>query len=271
MAEELLPFQRLQLAFAAAIRDPQSQAWSHTAAPQRLQIYRQLAYNNIESFLATGFPVVKAILGDAAWPPLIRDFLRQRQCQTPYLFELGEEFLCYLQEERGGDEQDPPFLLELAHYEWVELALLIAEASPPEENPALLEDPLAHRIYLSELAWPLAYRFPVHRLSPGYLPGAPPAEPTFLLVYRDRGDEVNFLEVGAGAFRLLNALQQAGPLDASAAFDATAPEGEPDGEALIRSRRALLIELATLSVIGVCANADQQAAPGSTMRLDAPR
>jgi len=271
MAEELLPFQRLQRAFAAAIRDPQNHAGPDAAPPQRLQIYRQLAYNNIESFLSTGFPVVKAILGDAAWPALIRDFLRRRQCKTPYLFELGEEFLSYLQDERGRNEEDPPFLLELAHYEWVELALLTAEASPPEENAALLEEPLSQTIYLSELAWPLAYRFPVHRIGPDYVPASPPAEPTFLLVYRDRGDEVNFLEIGAGAYQLLNELQQAGAMEAGAAFSATASADELDRQALSRSHRELLIELAKLSVIGACAAPETQAASGSKSGSGAPR
>lgn len=271
MGEKLLPFQRLQQAFASAIRDPQNHTGLEAAAPQRVQIYRQLAYNNIESFLATGFPVVKAILGDAAWPALIRDFLRRRRCRTPYLFELGEEFLSYLQGERGQKEEDPPFLLELAHYEWVELALLIAQASPPEENPALLEEPLSQTIYLSDLAWPLAYRFPVHRIGPHYVPTAPPAEPTFLLVYRDRSDEVSFLEIGDGAYRLLDELQRTGPVEAAAALGATAGPDGLDAEASSFSPRALLIELAKLSVIGACAANDQEVAAASKTGSGAPR
>ena len=206
-----------------------------------------------------------------AWPPLVRDFLRRRRCQTPYLFELGEEFLAYLQDERGRKEEDPPFLLELAHYEWVELALLIDGASPPEENPALVEEPLSHRIYLSELAWPLAYRFPVHRIGPDFLPAAPPAEPTFLLVYRDRSDEVNFLEIGAGAYQLLAALQQAGPIEASSFLSEIAPPGGLDEQGLSRERHALLIELAKLSVIGACAATEKETALDSNAGLVVPQ
>jgi RNA polymerase sigma factor (sigma-70 family) len=46
----------------------------------------------------------------------------------------------------------------------------------------------------SPLAWPLAYRWPVHRLAPGFQPAEPPAVPTFLVVYRDDSDAVRFLE-----------------------------------------------------------------------------
>ena len=271
MTDGLLPFQRLQQTFAAAIRDPQNHEGPDAAPPQRLQIYRQLVYNNLESFLATGFPVVKAILSEAAWSALIRDFLRRRQCKTPYLFELAEEFLSYLQDERSRNEEDPPFLLELAHYEWVELALLTAEASPPEGNPALFQEPMSQTIYLSELAWPLAYRFPVHRIGRDYLPSSPPSDPTFLLVYRDRSDEVKFLEIGVGAYQLLSTLQHAGPIKATLAFSVAAPTNDLDGEALNRSHRELLTELVNLSVIGICAATDQDVASGSKTALDAPR
>ena len=123
MAEEIRSFQRLQHAFAASIRDPENEPGPQGVPAQRMQIYRQLVFNNLKSFLATGFPVVKATLGEKAWPALIKDFLRRHHSKTPYLFEISEEFLAYLQNERGQTDNDPPFLLELAHYEWVELAL----------------------------------------------------------------------------------------------------------------------------------------------------
>ena len=50
---------------------------------------------------------------------------------------------------------------------------------------------------LSPLAWPLSYRFPVHRIRPDYQPASPPEEPTHLLVYRNRKDEVRFMELNA--------------------------------------------------------------------------
>ena len=43
------------------------------------------------------------------------------------------------------------------------------------------------------LAWPLSYRFPVHRIGKFFQPGGAPADPTHLLVYRNRQDEVRFM------------------------------------------------------------------------------
>jgi hypothetical protein len=72
---------------------------------------------------------------------------------------------------------------------------------------------------LSPLAWPLAYRFPVHRLSPDYTPGTAPETPTFLVVYRDRGDRVGFLEINPVTARLLERL--------------AAPDAEATGRVLL--------------------------------------
>ena len=138
MPEATRPFQRLQYGFAASIRDPENQPRPQGVPAPRMQVYQELIYNNLELFLATGFPVLKATAGDAMWRALIRDFLRCHQSKTPYLAELGEEFLTYLQNERTQIESDPAFLLELAHYEWVELALLIAEAVLPAEDAPVI-------------------------------------------------------------------------------------------------------------------------------------
>jgi hypothetical protein len=48
----------------------------------------------------------------------------------------------------------------------------------------------------------------VHRLSPEYQPAEPPESPTFLVVYRDAADTVQFLEIGAETARLLDVLEQ---------------------------------------------------------------
>jgi uncharacterized protein len=251
MPKAVQPFQRLQYAFAASIRDPENQPRPPGVPAQRMQLYRKLVYNNFESFIASGFPVLKATLGEAMWQALIIDFLRCHQSKTPYLAELGEEFLTYLQDERGEAGTDPPFLVELAHYEWVELALLIAETTLPAETPALLEDPLSRKIYLSELAWPLAYRFPVHRIGPDFRPRCPPAEPSFLLVYRDRDNRVRFLEISSGIYLLLDLLRRKGPIDATAALTETAATmTSDDHSAFVSGSRALLADLAQRCVIG---------------------
>ena len=241
----------MQHAFATSIRDPDNNPHADVAPADRIQIYRQLIYNNLELFLSRVFPVLKATLGGEAWSALVGDFLRAHQSNTPYLFEIAEEFLRYLQDERPQTEHDPPFLLELGHYEWVELALEIAEEAPPPENSRLLKDPLSQTIFLSELAWPLAYRFPVHRIRPDFQPRSPPPKPSFLLVYRDRDDTVNFMEIGSAVYFLLEALRSQGPMQAAAALAETTLTAERGRDrASVSKSRSLLVDLAQRAVIG---------------------
>jgi len=61
---------------------------------------------------------------------------------------------------------------------------------------------------LSPLAWPVSYRFPVHRIRPGFEPEAPPEQATHILVYRDRSDKVRFMQLNDVSRLLLNLLQE---------------------------------------------------------------
>lgn len=170
-------------------------------------IYRELFFNNVAGLLAGNFPVLNRILGPDRWQALVRDFYRDHRCRTPLFHEIAQEFLGYLGEERGARPEDPRFMYELAHYEWVELALSLADATLDEPAVDPQGDLLAGIPVLSPLAWPLAYRFPVHRLSPQFQPAEPPAEASFYVVYRDRSDRVGFISVNAVTVRLVERLQ----------------------------------------------------------------
>jgi len=158
-----------------------------------MQIYRELFYNNVEDFLASSFPVIRAITDDARWHAMVRDYFSHHKAKTPLFPEMPREFLQYLESEREPQTEDMPFLLELAHYEWVELALTIAEQKLPAHHHK--GDLLAQIPVLSPLAWPLQYRYPVHQISPDFLPQQVGENVTSLVVYRDRQDEVGFLEI----------------------------------------------------------------------------
>jgi hypothetical protein len=175
-----------------------------------MAIYRELVFNNLESLLGGNFPVAREVLGAEHWAGLVRGFFVHHRCTTPLFHELGQEFLTYLQG-RGEAAGDPPFLLELAHYEWVELALDIAEDGMDLAEVDPNGDLLAGIPVVSPVAWSLGYRFPVHRIGPGFKPERPDPEPTRLVVYRTRQGEVEFLEVNAVTARLLEILDQDTP------------------------------------------------------------
>lgn len=201
-------FKKRQYEFTAHIRDPKANPLPDGIEDRRMGIYRELLYNNIEGFIASGFPVIRKIYSDENWHAMVRDFFANHQSHSPYFLDISQEFIDYLQNERAVHDEDPAGLIELAHYEWVELALHVSDETINMDSIDANGDLLTQRPVFSPLAWPLAYRFPVHTMGPGKLPGEAPAQPTYLVVYRNRNDEVNFLETNPVTARLIALLQE---------------------------------------------------------------
>jgi hypothetical protein len=243
-------FQQTQYAFAAYIREPGRNPAPPGVKPERAAMYRELFCNNIMNFIGTSFPVLKQVLDEAHWLELVQDFFARHRSTTPYFSDFPEEFLAFLREERTSHPQDPPFLLELAHYEWVELALSLAEGEVPVTNMAE-QNPLDCWITLSELAWPLAYRFPVQRISRDYQPSEPPVEPTLLAVYRDREDAVHFVELNPPTYRLLQIMETQGRIQAKECLLQIAQElGYKDTAAILSFGADMLRDLAKRGILG---------------------
>ena len=128
------PFMQRQYEFAAHIRDPDNQPAPDDIEDRRMGIYRELFYNNVEGFLSSSFPVLRKLMDDASWHAMARDFYARHRCHSPLFLEIPREFLNYLQHERIDQADDLPFLWELAHYEWVELALSVADSDDGEHR-----------------------------------------------------------------------------------------------------------------------------------------
>jgi len=235
-------FIQQQYAFAAHIRAPASNAAPADIEDRRMAIYRELFYNNVEGFLSNSFPVLRKLFTDEAWHRLVRDFYSRHQCHSPLFLEIPHEFLSYLDEERGEQPADPPFLRELAHYEWVELAVSVAESTPPEATDPH-GDLLEQLPVVSPLAWPLSYHYPVHRIRPDFQPQTPGEQPTYLLVYRDADDEVGFLELNTVSARLFSLLQEGDVSNGRRALQLIAGELQhPDPGAVVQGGVAILEE-----------------------------
>ena len=196
------------MAFAAHLRDPERVPAPAGVEPHRMAVYRELFFANVAGLLAGSFPVVCRILGTEGWNRLVREFYAMHHAHTPYFLELPREFVEWLRARGERPAGEPAFLDELAHYEWVELALAISQEALPAAAAPRDVDPLDSMLAVSPLAWALAYRWPVHRLEPAFQPAKPPAEATFLVVYRDDTDSVKFLEIGAQTAALLDELER---------------------------------------------------------------
>jgi hypothetical protein len=200
-------FQQAQYQFAAHLRDPERNSAPADIEDRRMQIYRELFYNNVEDFMASAFPVLRKISSDGIWHARVRDFYARHQCHDPIFHRVAAEFMSFLENERGDHVDDPPFIRELCHYEWVELALSVSDLELTPELADPNGDLLAGRPLVSPLAWTLAYEWPVQRIGPDAIPDAPGEQPTYLIVNRNRQDEVKFMEVNAVTARLMQLLE----------------------------------------------------------------
>ncbi len=239
-----IDFKQKQAEFAAYIRNPAVAPAPQDVAPERLAMYRELFFNNVDSFLCSNFPVLRAILSDGQWQALAEDFFARHSCRTPHFSEIAEEFLDYLQNERDS-AADLPFLLELAHYEWVEMALSIARDAPDFGDPQFIENLLKHRLALSPVAWPLVYQYPVERIGPDYLPQDPLVDPSYLIVYRDRTDHVHFMQTTPYTYRLLQIIEQTSGRSGQEYLQALAAElpEQADQQSLLQMALKVLQEL----------------------------
>jgi uncharacterized protein len=230
------------------IRDPQANPPPPGIEPRRLKIYRDLFRGNLEGLLSAQFPVIRGLRGPEFWAGLVDGFLREHRAQTPLFPEIGREFIAYLQQREQDELGDPPFLPELAHYEWAELGI----ALDPADLAAIEADPegdlMAQVPVLSPLAWPLAYVWPVDRIRPDYQPDAPPPAPSLFLLQRRGDHSVAFARLDPLGFALLQHLREA-PAPGLELVRRLAPLAGAEPEALLAPARAMLVGLRERAVI----------------------
>ncbi len=201
-------FKDIQYAFAKHLRDPDNTPGFEGIEDRRLKIYRELFFGNMKSLVSQTFPVLKKFYTEEQWDQTIRSFMVKHESTTPLFLEVSSEFVEYLQTSHEPTEFDPPFMLELAHYEWVELAISVMDVDI-DESAIDESGNLADQVpYLSPFISSLAYSFPVHEIKPGYDPSTKVDEATFLLVYRNQEDKVEFMLLNGVSARLIALLQE---------------------------------------------------------------
>jgi len=232
-------FQRYQFAFTAHIRDPKAHPRPPGVEARRMKVYNELLFNNLEGFLLACFPVLRQVLGARKWAKLVRAFFSTHRSRTPYFRQIPDEFIQFLQNEWTPPEGYPPFILALAHYEWIELVLSVSNRSADRAFNAA-GDLLDGVPLLNPVLANLRYDWPVQRIAPRR---KVQADETFLLVFRDADDHVQFSEINAFTARLLTLLEP-GTLTGRAALAQIAVESRhPDPALVTQAGGALLDDL----------------------------
>lgn len=253
MSETGSDFRARQYEFAAHLRDPEKFPAPADVEDRRMKIYRDLFFNNISTFLANSYPILAAQLGKERWAALVRDFFRDHRSVSPLFPQVSREFLNYLADEREANaraEADPQFMYELAHYEWVETALRLAD--DPDGNPVESAggDLLDNRPVLSPLAWAMSYRWPVSEFTKESCPDREAPEPQHHLVYRNAEGRIKYAKLNAVSARLYQLLDGEAPLTGREALETIAGELQhPEPDKVVASGLQILEKWRQLGVI----------------------
>lgn len=245
MADTPTHLRMQQHAFTAHLRDPQQVPAPADLDPRRVAVYQRLLFNNLLGLLGNGFPVCVRLLGEPAWTGLVREYFARHRARTPLFTEVAGEFVQWLQAQPALPH---PALAELAHYEWVETELYQRVAKPLPAAPGT--DPLQAPLRCSPLAWPLLYRWPVHRLGADDGPAEPPPEATGLLVRRDADGVVRFAHLSLLAVHLLTLIDETPGATGQHYLQQLAALHHLDAGALAEPGAQLLLQFLHAGVIG---------------------
>ncbi|MGQ0442171.1 MAG: HvfC family RiPP maturation protein [Methylophilaceae bacterium] len=193
-------FQAYQQAFTAHIRDPTSNKKPADVNEERLAVYREAVFNNIFEAASGCFPVSQTVLGKREWQKLMRQFLAHHQANTPIFREIPQELLKFMQ----SDTDLATYMVQLAHYEWVELAVNMQQAPEPSLSSPI--DLLNEKPQIAGAHMLLEYDYPVHKISAKFKPKKP--EKTYLLVFRNSEFIVKFIELNPVTYLLLNIIEE---------------------------------------------------------------
>lgn len=107
-----------------------------TPAGRRFNVYRNNVATSLMDALASGFPVIAKLLGEANFKNLARDFQWQNPPSSPLMIHYGEGFAEYLQDHPALSKY--PYLGDVARLEYA-LRQSYHAADPAEFDPSRLQ------------------------------------------------------------------------------------------------------------------------------------
>lgn len=196
-----MSFEQVQQEFMAHIRNPDAVTGIDNIEDRRLKVYRELFFNNIKGFLSNGFPVTASLFEEQEWNYIARQFFINHDCRSPYFIDISKEYVEYLANEVAAEDYPFPFMAELVHYEWLELDV----SARKSEKLKLWDGASAIQSFaFSPAAELVSYTWPVHQISPDFIPDEPLEQPNFYVVYRREDFDVNFTQVNQVTAHLIN-------------------------------------------------------------------
>lgn len=175
-------FQHTQQQFCNWIRHPHSDLAS-VYDHERMQVYRDLVFNNISSFINLVYPITRRLLLECQWQALLQDFVANSKCQSPCSNEIALEFREYYSHQAHPMFSQYPWLAELLQFEWLELYL----------DTLVIDQPVCVEPYqwqLKQAVWVLVYQYPVYEWTLNTQPNDIQLAPGVIMVWRDEIDQI---------------------------------------------------------------------------------
>lgn len=131
-------------------------------SPDRMKVYSEAIYNNVEETLTFAYPITLALLTNKEWQKLTKDFFAYHPCRTPIFREMPKELMLFAKEKRYDLIFNRPYLLDLLEFEWVEIEIYNMKDLPIE--PFLLgKELLDHPLYFNPEQRLLDFSYPVFK------------------------------------------------------------------------------------------------------------
>ena len=241
LEKRLLDFQLYQAQFSAHIRNPTHNKKPLNVNSSRMAVYKKAVFNNIVESVSVCFPVCQAVIGKHAWQQLMREFVATYASSSPIFREIPQQFLLFLQPVASV----PAYFKQLAHYEWVELAVTMQQTEPvtlSEQMDLLHEKPILAAAHML-----LEYDYAVHQISAKFKPKQ--MQKTTLLVFRDTEFQVKFIELNPVTFRLLQLLKEQDLTGEQALMQIANEIQHPDTGAIVAFGFTILTDLANKQAI----------------------
>lgn len=208
---------------------------------RRFDVYRNNVAVSLGRALATRFPVIARLVGDAFFAALARRFTRAHPPHTPVLHEWGAEFPAFL--ETFAPLAAYPYLGDVARIELARGAAFHAADAPPiapetlaTAAPERLVLGLAPSVHLLALHHPAVSIWDRHQ--PGGEARALGTGPETALILRDRAFEVPVRAISPADAALIAALGRGEPLARAAARAAQLAPGHDPTPCLVALMRA---------------------------------
>lgn len=181
-------------------------AWGRVGTDNdRLAVYSELVYNRFEDFVRTSFPLFTSFVEDDLGG-ILKEFVR-REHRSPFLIDVGGEFLDFFVSLKHPVKERYPFLEELLLLEWLEIEVFNAPDDRASEGFFWEE---SYR--LSSTARLLELKYPVHRSESLSAEEIGKAEGRYyLLFYRGKDDEVRNVELTEFVFSFLTDVAKGEP------------------------------------------------------------